>query len=70
MRHDITHPVANDRDFKVWNAFEVNAWPTLVLIDPEGNFVGHTSGEGQYDILDRAITRVIKAFLSIHQSTH
>ena len=32
---------------KIWDATASTSWPTLVLIDPEGNFVGQASGEGQ-----------------------
>jgi hypothetical protein len=45
MRFDIDHPVVNDAEFKIWNAYAVNAWPTLVLIDPRGRIAGETSGE-------------------------
>ena len=45
MRHGIEHPVVNDAGFKIWNSYTVNAWPTLVLIDPRGRIAGETSGE-------------------------
>ena len=45
MRLGIEHPVVNDAEFKIWNSYTVNAWPTLVLIDPRGRIAGETSGE-------------------------
>ena len=36
LRHNIDHPVAVDSEYKIWNGYGVNSWPTLVLIDPEG----------------------------------
>jgi len=39
-RHDIHHPVVNDAGFQIWRQYGVNAWPTVVLIDPLGNYVG------------------------------
>lgn len=45
MREGIEHPVVNDAGMKVWNAYAVRAWPTLVLIDPRGRIAGETSGE-------------------------
>jgi DNA-binding beta-propeller fold protein YncE len=60
LRYQIEHPVINDADHKIWDAFGVDAWPTLILIDPEGNFVGETSGEGKYDILDTVIGRLVE----------
>ena len=40
LRYEVTHPVVNDANTKIWQAYGVGSWPTLVLIDPEGNFVG------------------------------
>jgi DNA-binding beta-propeller fold protein YncE len=39
LRYEIEHPVANDADFKIWQAYAVRAWPTFVLIDPAGYVV-------------------------------
>jgi DNA-binding beta-propeller fold protein YncE/cytochrome oxidase Cu insertion factor (SCO1/SenC/PrrC family) len=61
LRYEISHPVVNDARMRIWETYGSRSWPTLVLIDPEGYFVGYTSGEGQYDLLDRAIGKVIQA---------
>jgi DNA-binding beta-propeller fold protein YncE len=45
MRHDVRHPVVNDREFLLWRAYTAKAWPTIVIIDPEGKVVGAHSGE-------------------------
>lgn len=58
-RYGIRHPVLNDAGFTMWNQLGVRAWPTLVLIDTEGYVVGRVSGEGNYDVLDRAIADVL-----------
>lgn len=60
LRYQISHPVVNDAEMKIWNRFDVSSWPTLVLIDPEGNYIGTASGEGQYEVLDRAIAKLIE----------
>jgi len=62
MRYHIEHPVLNDRDMAVWNAYGVQAWPTLVVIDPAGRVVGAASGEGNYDLLDNVIGKVAGEF--------
>ncbi|MFL5330526.1 MAG: thioredoxin-like domain-containing protein [Gemmataceae bacterium] len=62
LRYQISHPVVNDAELKIWNRFGVGSWPTLILIDPEGNIVGHFSGEGQYDRLDQAISKLVKDY--------
>jgi thiol-disulfide isomerase/thioredoxin len=59
LRYQIHHPVVNDANQRIWESYNVSSWPTLAVIDPEGNFVGYTSGEGQYEVLDRVITRLI-----------
>jgi thiol-disulfide isomerase/thioredoxin len=59
LRYDITHPVVNDRDYRVWKAYGANGWPTLTLIDPEGRIAFQTSGEGQGDELDRRIGALV-----------
>ncbi|HEV3163418.1 MAG TPA: thioredoxin-like domain-containing protein [Isosphaeraceae bacterium] len=60
-RYEIAHPVVNDAEMRIWKAYEVRSWPSLYLIDPEGNFVGRGSGEGLYDALDAAIAKLIQA---------
>ena len=62
LRYEISHPVVNDAHMTIWNAYEISSWPTLVLIDPEGNLVARGSGEGLYDALDLNIQRLIKEF--------
>ena len=44
-RLQVHHPVVNDRQYRVWRAFGVNAWPTIVLVDPAGGYVGSLPGE-------------------------
>ncbi|MDO5633787.1 MAG: NHL domain-containing thioredoxin family protein [Micrococcus sp.] len=45
-RYDITHPVLDDPELRTWQAYSARAWPTLVVVDPEGNIAAHLSGEG------------------------
>jgi hypothetical protein len=45
IRLGVTHPVLNDRQFRVWRAYAVSAWPTLVAIDPRGYVTGTHAGE-------------------------
>lgn len=61
-RYGVTHPVVNDRDFAVWNQWGVNAWPTVVLIDPAGNVVGGHSGEGVYEVVQPVLDSLVAEF--------
>lgn len=59
LRYGIVHPVINDANMVIWRKFLVRSWPTFVLMDPEGNFCGTVSGEGNRDILEQAIDKLI-----------
>ena len=45
-RAGIAHPVLADPDLALWRQYAVRAWPTLVLVDPEGYVVAQVAGEG------------------------
>ena len=45
-RYDVRHPVLDDPELVTWQAYTARAWPTLVLIDPEGYVVAQYAGEG------------------------
>jgi|694.fasta_scaffold17366_8 thiol-disulfide isomerase/thioredoxin len=59
VRYEIEHPVVNDAEMTIWRKFGVNSWPTLVLIDPEGNYCGYVSGEGQRELLDAVVEKLV-----------
>ncbi|MDX1454578.1 MAG: redoxin domain-containing protein [Gammaproteobacteria bacterium] len=62
QRYERDEPIVNDRGFAIWTSYGARAWPTLVLIDPAGNVVGKVAGEGHYELLDDAITRLLETF--------
>jgi len=62
LRYEIEHPVVNDADFQIWNSYGVRAWPTLVLIRPDGRVLGAASGEGHFEVLDQAVRRLITEY--------
>jgi thiol-disulfide isomerase/thioredoxin len=59
QRYEIEHPVVNDADMTLWRSFGVRAWPTLVLLDPEGHYLGSISGEGHRDLLETIVDKLI-----------
>jgi DNA-binding beta-propeller fold protein YncE len=61
IRLGATHPVLNDRQFRVWRAYAVRAWPTLVAIDPRGAVIGMSAGEFTADSVTPFIERVLAA---------
>ncbi|WP_281688869.1 NHL domain-containing thioredoxin family protein [Pseudonocardia thermophila] len=45
-RYGVTHPVLDDPELTTWDAYAARAWPTLVVVDPQGYVVAHLAGEG------------------------
>jgi DNA-binding beta-propeller fold protein YncE len=62
LRYEIEHPVYNDSEYAVWQSYGVRAWPTQVLIDPAGYVVGGVSGEGNYDVIDQTVAKLVEDF--------
>jgi thiol-disulfide isomerase/thioredoxin len=58
-RHRVEHPVLDDPDLETWQRYGVRAWPTLVLIDQQGDVVASASGEGNADALGKLIERLV-----------
>ncbi|HEY9735642.1 MAG TPA: thioredoxin-like domain-containing protein [Trichocoleus sp.] len=58
-RYGIDHPVLVDRDRTVWDQYAVKAWPTFVVIDPQGYVVATLAGEGQRQRLDTLIQSLV-----------
>jgi thiol-disulfide isomerase/thioredoxin len=54
-RYEIEHPVVVDKEMQIWGKFQINAWPTILIIDPAGTIVYKQSGEGQKDEIDDTI---------------
>jgi hypothetical protein len=61
-RLDIPHPVVNDRQFRTWRAYNVQAWPTVVLISPDGQYIGQHSGEITFEDFDPVLDAAIESY--------
>ncbi len=59
-RHRIGHPVLDDPDLETWQLYGVRAWPTLVVIDPDGYVVAMASGEGNGPALEKVVAQLIE----------
>jgi DNA-binding beta-propeller fold protein YncE len=62
QRLEIEHPVINDADFRVWQAYAVRAWPTIMFIDPEGKVIAKHEGEFTLDMLAPLLDAMIAEF--------
>jgi thiol-disulfide isomerase/thioredoxin len=59
LRYEIHHPVVNDHEFRIWRSYAVRAWPTLMVIKPDGYVLGYLSGEGNRDTLVQIVDDLI-----------
>jgi thiol-disulfide isomerase/thioredoxin len=55
----IEYAVAQDNDGQTWNAYNTRYWPTLVLIDKQGNIRYTHIGEGAYTETESAIKALL-----------
>jgi thiol-disulfide isomerase/thioredoxin len=63
-RYGVNHPVLDDPDLTTWQAYTVRAWPTLVLVDPEGYIAAQFSGEGHA----HALRALLDELVPVHEA--
>ncbi|MFF3390865.1 NHL domain-containing thioredoxin family protein [Streptomyces sp. NPDC002669] len=54
-RYGVHHPVLDDPELTTWKQYAVRAWPTLVVIDPEGYVVAQHAGEGHAHAIEKLV---------------
>ncbi|WP_406731409.1 NHL domain-containing thioredoxin family protein [Streptomyces sp. NBC_01794] len=54
-RYQVHHPVLDDPELATWKQYAVRAWPTLVVIDPEGYIVAQHAGEGHAHAIEKLV---------------
>ncbi|GLW16914.1 hypothetical protein Stsp01_36570 [Streptomyces sp. NBRC 13847] len=54
-RYEVEHPVLDDPELATWKQYAVRAWPTLVVIDPEGYVVAQHAGEGHAHAIEKLV---------------
>ncbi len=59
-RQRLEHPVLDDPALATWDQYAVRAWPTLVLVDPEGYEVARWSGEGHAVAISSAVEALVR----------
>jgi thiol-disulfide isomerase/thioredoxin len=58
-RYEVHHPVLDDPELVTWSAYTARAWPTLVVIDPEGYIVAQMAGEGHQSNVERLVRDLV-----------
>ncbi len=61
-RYEVGHPVLSDPTLHLWRQYAVRAWPTLVLVDPEGYVVVQAAGEGHVSGLDAVLAQLVPTY--------
>jgi DNA-binding beta-propeller fold protein YncE len=59
-RYGVTHPVVVDPGRRIWDEWGVNAWPTLVVVNADGEVVAAGSGEPDVDALEGAVRELLE----------
>lgn len=57
-RYGVHHPVLDDPELATWKQYAVRAWPTLVVVDPEGYVVAQHAGEGHVHAIERLVAEL------------
>ncbi|HEY9516391.1 MAG TPA: alkyl hydroperoxide reductase [Gemmatimonadaceae bacterium] len=74
LRLGNTHPMINDRQFRVWRSYAVNAWPTIAIVGPDARVLGMHAGEFTVEqfspLLDGLIDRYSSAGVLDRRALH
>ncbi|NNU27429.1 thioredoxin-like domain-containing protein [Isoptericola sediminis] len=63
-RYDVRHPVLDDPELVTWDAYTARAWPTLVVVDPQGYVVAQMAGEGHAS----AVAALVRELVAEHEA--
>jgi len=58
-RYEVHHPVLDDPELVTWGAYTARAWPTLVVVDPEGYVVAQMAGEGHASAIEAIVDELV-----------
>lgn len=62
QRLELQHPVINDREHQIWDAYGVRAWPTLMLVDPHGSLFAKHEGEFPLPLFRQVLADLIAGY--------
>jgi thiol-disulfide isomerase/thioredoxin len=55
----VGYPIAVDSDYAIWRALKNEYWPALYIVDAQGRIRHHHFGEGEYEMSERVIQRLL-----------
>jgi thiol-disulfide isomerase/thioredoxin len=56
QRYGVAHPVAVDGEMRLWSAYAVRSWPTLVIVRPDGILAAVAPGEPDPAMLESVVS--------------
>ena len=59
QRYEIRHPIVHDPEMSIWRDYDVQAWPTLVIVGPDGNVLIRLPGEPNPERFGKAIGELV-----------
>jgi thiol-disulfide isomerase/thioredoxin len=59
LRYRIEHPIAHDPQLRLWDQYAIGAWPTLVVLSPDGYVVTDLRGEPDAQKLRDLVTTLL-----------
>ncbi len=61
-RYGINYPVFNDDDYTIWKHFDIKGWPSLVLLNPDGEIAWRYFGEAPYDLVKKNVEAALASY--------
>ena len=58
-RLNVTYPVTQDNDFRIWRSYRNRFWPTMYLVGKEGHIRYVHIGEGGYEETENVIRALL-----------
>ncbi len=62
LKYNIEHLVVNDADFKIWKSFGASSWPTMILLDVNGQVVKKYQGEVSGAVIAKDVKKLVKKY--------
>ncbi len=58
-RLNVTYPVAQDNDYRIWRSYRNRFWPAMYLVDKKGHIRYVHIGEGGYEETENVIRALL-----------
>ncbi len=62
LRYDIEHPIIIDNNFEIWKTYDIDSWPSFILIGPDRQIIGRASGEGIFDRMNAVMEKLVSIY--------